>query len=59
MEQVVAQYRELLAVGVRQPKPVIARSLQISLSYVSALLASARREGLLRPAIPGRAGEGE
>ena len=56
MAKVVAQYRDLLPVT-GHPKPVIARSLGISMSYVSALLAQARREGILGPAIPGRAGE--
>ena len=56
MSEVVTQYRDLLPVT-RQPKPAIAKSLGISTSYVSALLADARREGILGPAIPGRAGE--
>jgi len=55
--KVVAAYRDLLAAGIGQPKPAIARELAISVSYVSALLADARRQGLLGPAIPGRAGE--
>jgi hypothetical protein len=55
--KVVTAYRELLASGVRQPKPAIARELSISPSYVGALLAEARQQGLLGAAIPGRAGE--
>jgi len=55
--KVVAAYRDLLASKVRQPKPVIAKELSISTSYVAALLAEARQQGLLGAAIPGRAGE--
>jgi hypothetical protein len=55
--KVVAAYRELVDSGVRQPKPAIAREFSISQSYVAALLTAARRQGLLGPAIPGRAGE--
>jgi hypothetical protein len=55
--KVVAAYRDLVANGVRQPKPAIARELSISESYVAALLTAARRQGLLGPAVPGRAGE--
>jgi hypothetical protein len=55
--KVVAAYRELVASGIGQPKPAIARELSISQSYVAALLTAARRQGLLGPAIPGRAGE--
>jgi hypothetical protein len=56
-QKVVAAYRDLLASGVKQPKPVIAKELSISSSYVGALLAEARRQGLLGTSIPGRAGE--
>jgi DNA-binding transcriptional regulator LsrR (DeoR family) len=56
MAKVVIQYRNLLPVT-GHPKPAIAKSLGISASHVSALLAEARREGILGPAIPGRAGE--
>lgn len=59
VRKVVIAYRDLLAAKVKQPKPAIAKSLGISVSYVSALLADARRQGLLGPAIPGRAGEAE
>jgi hypothetical protein len=55
--KVVAAYRDLVANGVSRPKPAIARELSISGSYVAALLTAARRQGLLGPAIPGRAGE--
>jgi hypothetical protein len=57
IETVVRSYRDLLAAGVKQPKPAIARELSISPSYVGSLLAEARRRGLLGVAIPGRAGE--
>jgi hypothetical protein len=59
MEQVVQQYRDLTRAQVKKPKPDIASNLAISQSYVGALLAQARREGLLGPAAPGRAGETE
>jgi hypothetical protein len=39
MAKVVTQYRDLLAAKIRLPKPTIARSLGISTSDVSALLA--------------------
>ena len=55
--KVVRAYRDLLASGVKQPKPVIAKELSISSSYVGTLLAEARRHGLLGAALPGRAGE--
>jgi hypothetical protein len=57
IRKVVTAYRDLLASGIRQPKPAIARKLSISPSYVGTLLAEARRQGLLGAAIPGRAGE--
>jgi hypothetical protein len=57
IERVVRSYRDLIAAGVRQPKPAIARELSISQSYVGSLLAEARRRGLLGAAVPGRAGE--
>jgi hypothetical protein len=57
IESVVRSYRDLLAAGVKQPKPAIARELSISPSYVGSLLAEGRRRGLLGPATPGRAGE--
>ncbi len=57
IESVVRSYRDLLAAGVKQPKPAIARELSISPSYVGSLLAEARRRGLLGAASPGRAGE--
>jgi hypothetical protein len=58
MQKVVDQYRDLLPIT-GHPKPLIAKSLQISTSYVSALLTQARREGILGPASPGRASEGD
>ncbi len=57
MEQVVQQYRDLTRAQVKKPKPDIASNLKISQSYVGALLAQARREGVLGPAAPGKAGE--
>jgi hypothetical protein len=57
MEQVVQQYRDLTRAKVKKPKPDIAKNLTISPSYVGALLAQARHEGLLGPAAPGKAGE--
>jgi hypothetical protein len=57
VERVVQSYRDLLAAGVKQPKPTIAKELSISPSYVGSLLAEARRKGLLGAAVPGCAGE--
>lgn len=50
IEQVAAMYRDLIAAGIRQPKPPIAETLYLSASYVGALLAEARKQGLVPPA---------
>ena len=50
-------YRELLAEKIQKPKPVIAKEIGFSQSYVASLLREARQRGWLGPAIPGRAGE--
>jgi hypothetical protein len=56
IRQAVRAYRELLPTTMH-PKPHIAAELNISKSYVAALLREARQRGWLGPAIPGRAGE--
>lgn len=57
MRDAVKAYKELTGSGHTRPKPVIARSMGFTVSYVSKLLTRARREGLLGPARSGRAGE--
>jgi hypothetical protein len=57
VERAATMYRELTSSGVRHPKPVIALELSLSPSYVGALLGRARKQGLLAPALKGRAGE--
>jgi hypothetical protein len=56
VERVAQEYKALLELQVtRQPKPLIAKKLGISTSYVGALLREARQRGILGPAVPGRA----
>jgi hypothetical protein len=57
IRRAVDAYRDLLAEEIRKPKPVIAKELGISQTYVASLLREARKRGWLGPAIPGRAGE--
>jgi len=54
---VVTRYRDLCAAELKRVKPAIARAEGISVSYVGALLAEARRLGELGPSVPGHVGE--
>lgn len=55
--RVVERYRELVSAGHRNPRQVIAAEENYTPEHIGRLLVRARREGLLAPAKPGRAGE--
>ena len=52
VERAAGMYCDLIEAGVRHPKPVIAKQLHLSASYVGALIGEARKQGLV-PASPG------
>jgi hypothetical protein len=58
LERVARMYKELVGAGVQHPKPPIAGELGYSQSYIGAMVAEARKQGLLgAPPGPGKAGE--
>ena len=57
LDRAVTEYRAARKRGSKRPTEEAARLLGYSRSHVGRLLVQARRQGLLRPARPGRAGE--
>jgi hypothetical protein len=57
LKKVASTYRKAVKLDHPAPREFVATELNYSVSYVGKLLVEARRQGLLRKALPGRPGE--